>query len=92
MDDGRIVLQGDRRALDATGALDVDQGGAVDHDLGDRRVVEERFERPEPHDRVGDVAHKRPKLGRRDHQILFAEQSRDGLANADSPLPAGDDV
>ena len=41
--------------LDHTAALDVDVFGAVDHDLGDRRVSEERLDGTEAHDVTGDL-------------------------------------
>ena len=46
-------------------ALDVDAVGAVDHDLGDRGVVEEALERPEAQRLVDDLADELVALGRR---------------------------
>ena len=44
-----LVVQEDRvDPLDLARALDVDVVRAVDHDLGDGRVREERLDRPEP--------------------------------------------
>jgi len=51
----RVIEEGGRRVVDLAGPLDVDHVGPVDHDLGDRVVLEERFERSVAEDVVGDL-------------------------------------
>ena len=50
-----VVAEGDVHLLDLAGALDVDLVGAVDHDLGDRRVRQQRLDGPEAGDLVGNL-------------------------------------
>ena len=62
-----VVAEGDVRALDATGSLDVHLERAVDHDLGDARVGQERLDRPEAGNLVDDALDQtRPLVAGRD--------------------------
>ena len=66
----RLVGEGDVRALEPALALEEDLVGAVDHDLGDRRVGEQRLEHPEA-DRLVDHAPDQPRALRgREHRPL----------------------
>jgi hypothetical protein len=58
-----VVLEDDVRQLELARALDVDLAGAVDHDLRDRLVAEERLERAEADDLVGDLLEHPDALG-----------------------------
>ena len=58
-----VVLEHDVRQLELARALDVDLARAVDHDLGDGLVAEERLERPEADDLVGDLLEHADTLG-----------------------------
>ena len=50
-----VVLERDVGQLELAGALDVDLARAVDHDLGDALVAQQRLERAEADDLVGDL-------------------------------------
>ena len=58
-----VVLEDDVRQLELAGPLDVDLARAVDHDLRDRLVAQERLERPEADDLVGDLLEHPDALG-----------------------------
>ncbi len=92
MDDRRVVFERDLRALDAAGALDVNQRGTVHHHLGDGWIVKKRLKRPEADDRICDVPDERAQLRRRNGQMLFAEQPRNRFPDADPTLPSRRDV
>ncbi len=50
--------------LDLAAPLDEDDRRGVDHDVGDRRVLEQRLQRPEPEQLVEDVLDQLLALGR----------------------------
>ena len=58
-----VVLEDHVGQLQLAGALDVDLARAVDHDLGDALVAQERLERPEADDLVGDLLEHPDALG-----------------------------
>ena len=58
-----VVLEDDVRELEAAAALDVDLARAVDHDLRDRLVAEQRLQRTETDDLVGDLLEHPDALG-----------------------------
>ena len=58
-----VVLEDDVRELELAGPLDVDLARAVDHDFRDRLVAQERLERPEADDLVGDLLEHPDALG-----------------------------
>ena len=58
-----VVLEDDVGELELAGALDVDLARAVDHDFRDRLVAEERLERAEADDLVGDLLEHPDALG-----------------------------
>ena len=60
-----------RDALDPARAFDEDTVGAVHHDLGDRRIAEQRFERTEPADVVDQlVEHHVGRRGGKQRRFL----------------------
>ena len=61
-------------SLDETGTLHVDAVAAVDHHLADGRVVEELFERAEPHYVAGDVVDEQLALLERQRRLLRFHQ------------------
>ena len=58
-----VVLEDDVGQLELARALDVDLARAVDHDLGDGLVAQERLERAEADDLVGDLLEHPDALG-----------------------------
>ena len=59
--------------LELAGALDVDRGGPVDHDLGELLVVEEAVDGAVAQDVVGDVLDELRLVGRRQGRALLSE-------------------
>ena len=58
-----VVLEGQAGDLEFAGALDVDAVEAIDQDVGDGRILEQRFERTEAEDFVQDFARQALALG-----------------------------
>ena len=58
-----VVLEDDVGQLELAGSLDVDLARPVDHDLGDGLVAQERLERAETDDLVGDLLEHAHALG-----------------------------
>ena len=56
-----VVLERRRQPLELAAALDVDLLVGVDQDVADRRVAQQRLERPEAEDLVDDVAEDAPR-------------------------------
>ena len=52
-----VVAEDDVRFLDASFALDVDLRRAIDQDVGDRRILQQHFERAQTEHLVKDVLH-----------------------------------
>jgi len=91
----RVVAEADRRQLQLAEALDVTGGVAVDHDVGDGRVGEQRLQRPQAGDLVQQLLDhllaldavqreiaERQQLVQDQAQLvaqLFARQLLDGL-------------
>ena len=69
VDDPQHVLLGEELGVgqldELAAALDVDTVGAVDHHLGDGRVVEEALDRPVAERVVDDLAHELARARRR---------------------------
>ena len=75
-----VVEEGRIDPLDLSVALDVDVGRAVDHDLGDSRVGEERLQRPETGDVVDHLADEaKPLLARQGVPVLTDHAVHEGL-------------
>ena len=74
-----VVLEDDVRQLELARALDVDLARAVDHDLGDGVVTEERLERPEADDLVGDLLEHADALGAGEGQALLVDDPAEDL-------------
>src|SRR4030095_9959057 len=68
-----VVAEDDIGLLDAAFALDEDLRRLVDQDVGDRRVLEQRLERPEAEELSEDVA---------DQRLALAESERNALVLA----------
>ena len=66
-----VVLERHVRELQPTFALDVDLLRAVDHHLGDGLVAQERLERPEAEDLVGDLLEHPHPLGAGEGEALL---------------------
>src|SRR3954452_22938821 len=80
VDDPEDVLVGQEDAvdpLDLARALDVDVTRAVDHDLGDRLVGEERFERSEPRYLADKLLDQALTLGLGDDETLGVDDAVD---------------
>ena len=74
-----VVLEDDVRQLELARALDVDLARAVDHDLRDGVVTEERLERPEADDLVGDLLEHPDALGAGEGQALLVDDPAEDL-------------
>ena len=66
-----VVLEGDVGQLQPAFTLDVDLLRAVDHDLGDGLVAQERLERAEAEDLVGDLLEHAHALGAGEGEALL---------------------
>ena len=64
-------------AQDLAGPLDVDVVRAVDHDLGDRVVEQERLDRPEARDLVDDLLDEGQSFGTRHGEAALADDPVD---------------
>ncbi len=69
-----VVLERRRQPLELAAALDVDLLVGVDQDVADRRVAQQRLERPEAEDLVDDVAEDHLALGHAERHALFGDQ------------------
>ena len=65
-----LVVEAHRRLVQLAGALDPDVVGAVDHDLGDGVVLEQRLDRPVAERVVGDLLHQPVAVGDREPALL----------------------
>ena len=65
-----VVVELDVAQQQAALALEVDLLGAVDHDLGDGRVVEQRLDRAEADDVGGQLLEQALLLGPRQDQVF----------------------
>ena len=74
-----VVLEDDVRELELAGALDVDLARAVDHDLGDRLVAQERLERTETDDLVRDLLEHPDPLGTRQREAFLVDDLAEDL-------------
>ncbi len=73
MDDrGGVEIEGDR--FEPTGALDERTAGTVDHHLGDGGVGQQRLERAEAGDLVGELFEQRVEARRREERLLLTEE------------------
>ena len=69
-----VVLERRRQPLEHAAALDVDLLVRVDQDVADRRVAQQRLERPEAEDLVEDVAEDRSRSLMLSGVPLFGDQ------------------
>ena len=74
-----VVLEDDVRQLELARALDVDLARAVDHDFRDGVVTEERLQRPEADDLVGDLLEHADALGAGEGQALLVDDPAEDL-------------
>ncbi len=72
-----IVVEADVGQFELAVALDVYLVVRVDEDVGDPRIVEQRFERAEAQHLVLDVAHQGAPLDVVDDDAVFIEQAPD---------------
>ena len=77
----RSSLKRTGRRLEHAVALDEDLGVAVDQDVGDGRVLEQRLERPEAEQLVEDVADQLLALGLVERLVLLRELLVDDVAD-----------
>ena len=76
-----VVLERRRQPVQLAAALDVDVLIGVDQDVADRRIAQQRLERPEPEDLVDDVAENRVALAHAERHALFGNQVEEQGAN-----------
>ena len=76
-----VVLERRRQPVELAAALDVDVLVGVDQDVADRRIAQQRFERPEPEDLVDDIAKNRVALAHAERHALFGNQVEEQRAN-----------
>ena len=81
-----VVLEDDVRQLELAGALDVDLARAVDHDLGDGLVAQERLERAEADDLVGDLLEHPDALGAGQGEALLVDDLAEDLLDLAADL------
>src|SRR6478752_7196454 len=74
-----VVLEHDVRELELARALDVDLARAVDHDLGDGLITQERLQRAEADDLVGDLLEHPHAFGAREGQALLVDDLAEDL-------------
>ena len=70
----RIVLEGGGDPLEHALPLDEDVAIGVHEDVADRRIAEQRLERPEAEDVVEHLGEERLALGQAERRRLFREQ------------------
>ena len=76
-----VVLERRRHLGEDAGAFDVDVLVGVDEDVVDRRVAQQRLERPEAEDLVEDVAEDLLAFGDADRRVLLGHQLEDERAD-----------
>ena len=76
-------------ALDTAATLHPDVGGAVDQDVGDGRVRQQRCERTEAAQLVADGAHDRRRCGLGQEDPVVAQRLPDRRAEAAAGRPSG---
>ena len=74
-----VVLEDDVRQLELARSLDVDLARAVDHDLRDRLVAQERLQRAEADDLVGDLLEHPDALGAGQGEALLVDDLAEDL-------------
>ena len=84
-----LVLEADRRRLQHAVALDEDLVVAVDQDVGDGRVLEQRLERAQAEQLVEDVADQLLALGLIERLVLLGQLFVDDVADLRLDLLAG---
>lgn len=84
----QLLVRGEaeRELLHAAGTLHEDLVGAVDHDLGDGRVFEERFEHAEAEGLVHDAADELGPLGGGEDRALAADDVAEDALQARAAL------
>jgi hypothetical protein len=81
-----VVLEDHVGQLELAVPLDVDLARAVDHDLGDRLVAEERLERPEADDLVGDLLQHPDPFGAGQGQAFLLDDLAEDLLDLAADL------
>src|SRR6185369_16482724 len=81
-----IVLEDDVRQLQLARSLDVDLARAVDHDFRDGVVTQERLQRPEADDLVGDLLEHPDALGASEGQALLVDDAAEDLLDLATDL------
>ena len=74
-----VVLEGEVGQLEPAAALDVDLAGPVDHDLGDGLVAQQRLQRAEADDLVGDLLQHAHPLGAGEREALLVDRDAEDL-------------
>ena len=87
-----VVEEGRLGLLDPAGPLDVDLVGAVDHHVGDARVLEVGLQRPVAEDVVGDLALELGAVSRAEWSLLGGQLVLDDLADFAGKLVASLEV
>ena len=77
-----------RHLFDAATAFDEHLGRRIDHDVGNRRVLEQRFERPEPEQFIKDIFHQLAAFGQVERVVNFLEHFLDDIADVAADLVA----
>ena len=81
-----VVLEHDVGELEPALALDVDLARAVDHDLADALVAQERLERAEADDLVGDLLEHPHPLGAGEGEALLVDDLAEDLLDLAADL------
>ena len=85
----RLVAEPGVDRVELAGALDEDVVGAVDHDLGDLRVAQQRLERAVAEDLVGDLLGDAGAVGVRERRLLGVDGLLQRLAHLGGELGLG---
>ena len=88
VEDVLIVAEGDVDLLDAAGALDVDALGAIDHDLGDGLVGQQRLDGPEARHLLEHAVHEALPLQPGEVQLMLDDEAVHELADDAGQLAA----
>ncbi len=88
VEDVLVVAESGGRLLDASGALDIDAVRAIDHDLGDGVVGEERLDGAEAGDLVDDALDQALTLIACESEVLLSDVVPDELVDLAGQLAA----
>ena len=81
-----VVLEDDVRELQLPASLDVDLARAVDHHLRDGLIAEERLQRAQADDLVGDLLQHPDPLGAGEGQALLVDDLAEDLLDLAADL------